>query len=79
MFKDALRWKRGEEFVCVVFRNRVPYAIGATMHTAVDVPVGGICKHRKRVHRDIDLRYVRSQDSCWILVDEMWQIADQLF
>ena len=79
MFKEAMGWQHGVEFVCVAFQNRVAYAMGgATLHTAGGIAFGGF-KHDKQLsHGDIDFLFSRNQAIRWILIDEAWQIAGDL-
>ena len=79
MFLEALKWEHGVQFVCVAFQNRVAYQMGgSTLHTAGEVPVGGVHQDRKLAHGDIDLLFTKNQALRWILIDEVYMIPDDL-
>ena len=80
MFKEAMGWHHRVEFLDVVFQNRVAYATGgATIHSAGDIAAGGLTQDRKLSRGDINVLFTRNQAIRWILIDEAWQIADDLF
>ena len=74
-----MKWEHGVQFVCVAFQNRVAYQMGgATLHSAGEVPVGGVHQDRKLAHGDIDLLFTKNQALRWILIDEVYMIPDDL-
>ena len=79
MFIEAMKWEHGVQFVCVAFQNRVAYQMGgATLHSAGEVPVGGVHQDRKLARGDIDLLFTKNQALRWILIDEVYMIPDDL-
>jgi hypothetical protein len=80
MFIEAMKWEHGVQFVCVAFQNRVAYQMGgATLHSAGEVPVGGVHQDRKLAHGDIDLLFTKNRALRWILIDEVYMIPDDLW
>ena len=78
MFRTALGWKHGVEYVCIAFQNRVAYAMqGLTLHNAAGISVGYSARNLN--HNDIDVLYTRNQCLRWILADEVGMNADDLF
>ena len=60
MFEEAIGWQHGVEFLGVAFQNRVAYAmVGATLHSAGDIAVGGLTQDRKLSHGYVDVLFTR--------------------
>ena len=80
LFTEALEWKHGVEFLCVAFQNRVAHAVGGTtLHAAGDIPIGGNDGCRALVKSDVDIMFTRNQHLHWLIFDECFMIADELF
>ena len=52
---------------------------GATLQSAVDVPVDYYSQERKLQHTDVDLLCVHNHFVRWILIDEVFIIPNDLF
>ena len=76
MFVEALGWQDEDEFLCVAFQNRVAHAMGGhTMHAGGDIGVGA---QRSLQHTDIDVLVTWNQYLCWVIIDELPMVPDDL-
>ena len=77
LFKEALGWEHGVQFLCVAFQNRVAHAMGGvTIHSGGEISVGG--GDRKLTHIEVDALFTKNQDVRWLLIDEIGMVADNL-